>query len=200
MFEYIKGTVDKLKPSHIILEANSIGYFITISLNTFTNLNGKETVKLYIHQVIREDAHLLYGFIDQHERALFRTLLKVNGVGPKIALAILSSIEPDAFVRCVEDQNTTALQRLPGIGKKTAERLSLELRDKVSKLDHLILHENFSDSTVRLSLVQAIRGLGYSRSQSEQAIGRLNEEELSSLPLEELIKKTLTALMGSKMS
>lgn len=118
----------------MLLDVQGVGYEIQVSLTTFFELPAVgEQVTLHTHFVVREDAQLLYGFCAERERALFRTLIKVNGVGPKMALAILSGMNPDEFVRCVQGDDVTALVRLPGVGKKTAERLIVEMRDRLKE-------------------------------------------------------------------
>ena len=110
MFEYIKGAVASLKPSHIILEANSVGYFVNISLNTYTQLHGQESIKLYIHQVIREDAHPLYGFATESERELFRMLISVSGIGSNTAIMMFSSQSPEEIRNAILNENVTLLK------------------------------------------------------------------------------------------
>src|SRR5210317_1798696 len=119
-----------------MVDVSGVGYEVEASMNTFYKLPEVGTfVTLYTHFVVREDAQLLYGFADRRERSLFRQLIKVNGVGPKLALTILSGISADEFVRCVHAEDTAALVRLPGVGKKTAERLIVEVKDKLDKLE-----------------------------------------------------------------
>lgn len=126
--------VEKQAPA-LLVEVQGVGYELEAPLSTFYRLPPLgQSVVLWTHQVFREDAQLLFGFAEPAERALFRTLLKVNGVGPKLALGLLSGIEPDTFVRCVENGDVATLTKIPGIGKKTAERLIVELRDRLSSL------------------------------------------------------------------
>lgn len=132
MIGYLRGVVLDKQPAGLSLDVQGVGYEVETSLNSYYQLpEVGQQASLYIHLVIREDAHLLFGFTRLDERNLFRTLIKVNGVGPKLALAILSGIEADAFVRCIQVQDTTALIKLPGVGKKTAERLIIEMQDRL---------------------------------------------------------------------
>src|SRR5579862_1297852 len=133
MIGQIRGIILEKQPPQLLIDVQGIGYEIDAPMGTFYQLPdvGQE-VCLHTHFVVREDAHHLYGFYTRDERSLFRTLLKVNGVGPRLALTILSSVSPDEFVRCVLNNDTVSLVRLPGIGKKTAERLVIEMRDKLS--------------------------------------------------------------------
>jgi len=128
----LKGIVLEKKAPDLLLDVNGVGYELQAPMSTFYQLPAPgQGVLLHTHLVIREDAHLLFGFFAQQERALFRALIKVSGVGPKVALAILSGVTADEFVRLVREDDDTALTRIPGIGKKTAERLLLEMRDRL---------------------------------------------------------------------
>jgi len=155
-----------------------------------------EKVFLYTQFIVREEGHFLYGFSTVDERALFNQLLKVNGVGPKVALGLLSKIEVSEFVRCVEQQNILALQAVPGIGKKTAERLMMEMRDRLKILSHnqsemsvksdrLSLHQNQQDA------IAALVALGYKNQEASRAVLQIKD---SSLPLEALIRQALTSV------
>ena len=134
MITHIQGKMVEKNPDHVVVECNGLGYHVNISLQTFSNIPDQENLKLYTHLVIREDAHILFGFSTETDRSLFRTLIKVNGVGPKLALTILSGQSAEEFHRCIHDSDTQALVRLPGVGKKTAERLVIEMRDRLPDL------------------------------------------------------------------
>lgn len=132
MIGRLKGIVLEKKAPDLLLDVNGVGYELQAPMSTFYQLPATgQGVLLHTHLVVREDAHLLFGFYEQQERALFRALIKVSGVGPKVALAILSGVTADEFVRLVRQDDDTALTRIPGIGKKTAERLLLEMRDRL---------------------------------------------------------------------
>lgn len=132
MIGRIRGIIIEKQAPHLLVDVSGVGYELQAPMTTFYRLPavGQEVV-LHTHLQVREDAHVLFGFFDGRERELFRELLKVNGVGPKLALAILSGMEPDLFVKCVQEHNYNALTRLPGVGKKTAERLLIEMRDRL---------------------------------------------------------------------
>lgn len=131
MIGRLRGTLLEKQPPWLVIDVGGVGYELEASMNTLLALPGiGETVQLYTHLSIRDDAHLLYGFVREAERALFRALVRVNGVGPKLALAILSGMEQDQFIRCVMDSDVKALTRLPGVGRKTAERLIVEMHDR----------------------------------------------------------------------
>ena len=132
MIGRLKGIVLEKKAPDLLLDVNGVGYELQAPMSTFYQLPASgQGVVLHTHLVVREDAHLLFGFYDEQERALFRALIRVSGVGPKVALAILSGVTADEFVRLVRHDDDTALTRIPGIGKKTAERLLLEMRDRL---------------------------------------------------------------------
>ncbi|RAH36654.1 Holliday junction branch migration protein RuvA [Halomonas sp. SL1] len=131
MIGRLRGTLIDKQPPWLLLDVAGVGYELEASMTTLVALPGVgEDVVLHTHLTVRDDAHLLYGFAREQERALFRALIKVNGVGPKLALAILSGMDEEAFIRCVMDDDVKSLTRLPGVGKKTAERLIVEMRDR----------------------------------------------------------------------
>lgn len=135
MIGSLKGRLIHKQPPHLLIDVGGVGYEVEAPMSTFYTLPGiGAEVTLCTHLVVREDAHVLYGFGSERERRLFRELLKVSNVGPKIALALLSGINVDAFLLCIENQDTDALVRVPGVGRKTAERLIIEMRDRVKNL------------------------------------------------------------------
>jgi Holliday junction DNA helicase RuvA len=138
MIGFLRGKLVAKTPPLLTLDVNGVGYEINAPMTTFYNLPALgETIQLQTHLSIREDAHVLFGFSTEADRVMFRLLIKVNGVGPKLALAILSGQSVDEFHRCINDNDTATLIRLPGVGKKTAERLIVEMRDKLPKLEGL---------------------------------------------------------------
>jgi len=198
MIGQVRGIILEKQAPELLLEVNHIGYEINAPMSTFYRLPeiGQE-ITLFTHFVVREDAHLLYGFFSREERLLFRTLLKVNGVGPRLALTILSSIEPDEFVQCVINNDTASLVRLPGVGKKTAERLVIEMRDKLSTWQQqspveLNLLTPTSERSTRNQIVQdaisALITLGYKPQEASRAVAKVDDGALSS---EEMIRKAL---------
>lgn len=196
MIGWLDGTVvDKHQPGKLVLNVHGVGYDVETSLNTFfqlDTLNG--SVGLHIHTVVREDALLLYGFLDKEERALFRALIKVNGVGPKLAIAILSSITPNEFIQCIRQENATLLTKLPGIGKKTAERLVVEMRDSIKQFA-----ETSSDTLYKpLNLIRgqdeaisALEALGYKPQEAFKAVNKIND---GAKTCEQLIREALQVL------
>lgn len=193
MFEYIKGAVASLKPSHIIVEANSIGYFITISLNSYTQLNGQENVKLFLHQVIREDAHQLFGFATEAERELFRMLISVNGIGSNTAIMMFSSLSPDEISNAILNENVNLLKSIKGIGIKTAQRVIIDLKDKVGKSP---ISEQFvasADNTLRVEALSALVMLGFAKKPAEKEVDKILAAQ-PNLPVENVIKLALKSL------
>lgn len=134
MIGSVRGRITWKAPPQLMVEVAGIGYELEAPMSTFFNLPGLgEEVRLLTHLVVREDAHVLYAFASEEERKMFRSLIKVSGVGPKLALALLSGIQVEAFVRCVQNEDVGALTRVPGIGRKTAERLIIEMRDRLAQ-------------------------------------------------------------------
>jgi len=193
MFEYIKGAVSALKPSHIILEANSIGYFIHISLNTYTQLSGRESVKLFIHQVIREDAHLLYGFSTETERELFRMLISVNGIGSNTAIMMFSSLSPEEIRNAILNENVNLLKSVKGIGIKTAQRVIIDLKDKVVKSPIGEQIVNTTDNTLRNEALSALVMLGFMKKPAEKELDKILAAQ-PNLSVENVIKLALKSL------
>jgi Holliday junction DNA helicase RuvA len=199
MIGQLRGIILEKNPPQLVLDVNGVGYEIDASMNTFYHLpDVGQVVTLYTHFVVREDAHHLFGFYAREERALFRTLLKVNGVGPRLALTILSSIDPNEFVRCVVSNDVTSLTRLPGVGKKTAERLIIEMRDKVSDwhTPTTMLPNDLAVSSGRHRVTQdavsALIALGYKPQQASRAVSKVDDGALSS---EEIIRRALQEMV-----
>lgn len=194
MIGQLFGTILEKQPPTLVLRVGGIGYEIDAPMSTFYRLPevGQE-VTLYTHLVVREDAHLLYGFYAREDRVLFRTLLKVNGVGPRLALTILSSIEPDDFVHCVVNQEIARLVSVPGIGKKTAERLMIEMRDKLKDWSSgIVLPATNTSKPSRNQALQdaisALIALGYKPQEASRAVAKVDEGNLTS---EEIIRRAL---------
>lgn len=196
MIGWLNGTiVDKLQPGKLVLDVNGVGYDVETSLNTFFQLESlNKSIGLHIHTVVREDALLLYGFLEKQERALFRALIKVNGVGPKMAIAILSSISPDDFIQCIQQENAALLTKLPGIGKKTAERLVVEMRDSIKLFGEVSPSSNNKNSFGPVSLdeaVSALESLGYKPQEAHKVVKKIDDGTKS---CEQLIREALQIL------
>lgn len=194
MIGKLTGIITDKQPPLLLIEVNGVGYEILATMNTFYNLpEGHQPVSLHTHLIVREDAHTLYGFHSQQERQLFRTLIKVNGVGPKLALSILSGIELELFVNCVQQNDASSLVRIPGVGKKTAERLVIEMRDKLA--DWQINLNNITDPLTQTSddAISALLALGYKQKEAERAVKQVYTSDLTS---EQLIREALKGMMA----
>lgn len=193
MYDYIKGTIVVLKPSHLVLEANSIGYFISISLTTYSQLSGRESAKLYIHQAIREDAHLFYGFFTESERELFRMLISVSGIGSNTAIMMLSSISPDEIRAAILEENITLLKSIKGIGVKTAQRVVIDLKDKIGKSPASEQIVASANNTLRNEALSALMMLGFAKKPVEKELDKILASQ-PNLAVEEVIKLALKSL------
>lgn len=190
MITHITGKLITKKPPIVVIDVNGIGYEIHAPLSTFYQLPEPENnIHLLTHLSIREDAHILFGFYTEQERKLFRALIKVNGVGPKLALTILSGIETDAFVQCIQTQDESRLTHIPGIGKKTAERLIIEMKDVLSQWETAISRDVLSDpNQIMQEAIAALTALGYKPTDAKQAITKIHDPAHSS---EQLIRAAL---------
>ncbi len=194
MFEYIKGKLITKNPTFVVVETEGIGYFINISLNTFSRINDNvDEVFLLLHQIIREDANLLYGFADENERSLFRNLISVSGIGANTARMILSAMKTEEIIEAIVDNDVKTLQSIKGIGIKTAQRIVLDLRDKLVKIN--VSNEIFTDknNTIKEEALYALTLLGFPLHSAKKAIENVVENN-KSLSLEELIKQSLKLL------
>jgi len=189
MISYLVGQLVEKSTPWLVIEVNGVGYDVQASLNTFTDLPalGAE-IKLLTHFVVREDAQLLYGFADQSERQLFRTLIKINGVGAKLALAILSGMDAAAFSHCIIASDVASLTRLPGVGKKTAERLIVEMKDRLQEW-HVDLpaeqiggagNTSSSQSMILAEAETALIALGYKPVEASKSLAKLDFSEIDS--------------------
>ncbi|HET6655950.1 MAG TPA: Holliday junction branch migration protein RuvA [Gammaproteobacteria bacterium] len=190
MIGRLKGILAEKQPPRLLLDVNGVGYEVEAPMSTFYSLpKPGEPVTLLTHLAIREDAHVLYGFATAEERELFRSLIRVSGIGPKLALTILSGISVDAFGRCVEAQDTAALTRLPGVGKKTAERLVMEMRDRINADTAAKLPAGAIATTRPADEAQgALIALGY---KPQEAARMVREAGGDDLPAEEIIRLAL---------
>jgi len=193
MFEYIHGKLTELTPTYAVIESGTIGYYIQISLFTFTQVKGKTDVTLFIHQVIREDANLLYGFSDKEEREIFRLLISVSGIGANTARLILSSLNPKEVIQAVATENVTALRTIKGIGTKTAQRLIVDLKDKVGKVAVEAEILTPIDNSVVEESLSALVILGFPRATVKKVIDKLITRD-PGLRVEEIIKEALKIL------
>jgi Holliday junction DNA helicase RuvA len=198
----LRGTLAEKQPPHLVLDVNGLGYELEVPMTTLYRLPPVgETVMLHTHLVVREDAQLLYGFFERRERELFRELIRLNGVGPKLALALMSGLDVDELVRCVQAQDTSALVKIPGVGKKTAERLLVELKDRfkawetVPNLFQLVPNGPQGPAPVHSAetdAVSALISLGYKPQEASRAVAAIDAKGLTS---EELIRRSLKGML-----
>ncbi|MCA6062283.1 Holliday junction branch migration protein RuvA [Thalassolituus marinus] len=201
MIGRLQGVIVEKQAPELLLDVNGVGYEIQAPISTFAML-GKagSQATLYTHLAIREDAHQLYGFSDKAQRTLFRTLIKVSGVGPKLALAILSGMDVNAFALCVHNEDVSALTKLPGVGKKTAERLIVEMRDRLKEWQApapLWAAADQADRAVQdnmlLEAESALIALGYKPQDAAKMLNKVAAEADSS---EDLIRLALKSTLG----
>lgn len=195
MIGRIRGIILAKQPPYLLLDVNGVGYEMSAPMPTFYQLPElQEEVILYTHLVVREDAHSLYGFHTEHDRRLFRALIKVNGIGPKLALTILSGIEPSQFIQCVVNNDATQLMVIPGIGRKTAERLIIETKDVLSSW-HTTPNQSswMTDNREPVQdAIHALIALGYKPKEATQAINHIKQSSVTS---EELIRLALKQMI-----
>ncbi len=190
MIEYLNGKLIELNPAHVVIDINGMGYFVHISLSTYTQLSGQQNARLYIHQVIREDAHLLYGFHNTDERELFRMLISVSGVGANTGMLFLSSLSANEIKSSIVSDDINKLKSVKGIGLKTAQRIVVELKDKLAKEPLNANIFSVENNTCRDEALSALVTLGFARKNAEKVI----DMTLSKNPdfkVEQIIKEAL---------
>ena len=193
MIAYLKGEFVNKSPASVQVDVNGVGYDVQISLNTYSKIQHLEKGVLFTHLLIREDAHILFGFFEATEKEMFQQLVSVSGIGASTARVMLSYMKPEELIRAIINADVRTLEGIKGIGKKTAERIVLELRDKLAKQP---LETNISpmkNNTLHHDALNALTALGINRLAAEQAINKIMVNE-PNLPVEELIKKTLRIL------
>ena len=191
MIEYIKGNIAGLTPTYAIIDNNGIGYFVNISLYTFTALQNAQSATVYIYEAIREDAHTLFGFTEKNEREMFLLLISVSGVGPNSARMILSSLSPTELQTAIATSNVGALKAVKGIGAKTAQRIIVDLKDKIkAPSDSLLDIQVPANNEVYDEALAALVMLGFSQQASQKVLKKLLSES-QGLRVEKFIKQAL---------
>lgn len=193
MYEFIRGTIIERNPASVVIEAAGVGYSVNISLNTYTKLNQKTETLIYVHQVVREDAHLLFGFADKTERELFRNLISVNGVGANTANMMLSSLSPDEIATAVTTENVAVLKAVKGIGIKTAQRIIIDLKDKLGKFRENDTIFVLPDNTILNESLSALVMLGFVKRDAEKVVTKILQEQPQAT-VESVIKQALKRL------
>ena len=195
MFDFMHGILKNKEPTKAIIEVGGIGYRLVIPLNTYTRLPALESpTHLFLSQVIREDAHTLYAFIDQEERNLFEVLITLTGIGPKTAIGIIGHLDMNGLRHAILTNDIRILSKLPGIGKKTAERLVLEMKDKIQTLHKKETGSPLSPSSsdhLIVDAISALMNLGYSPIESQKAVQSARKEALQETDLGRLISLSL---------
>jgi Holliday junction DNA helicase RuvA len=190
MIGFLTGKIISSKPTQIILDVNGVGYLVNISISTFEKISDKESISLYIHTSVKEDSITLFGFYTQSEKEMFELLISISGIGTKVSLGILSGIAVDDLKDAIANGNVSRLIAIPGIGRKTAERVVLELRNKV---DSIKSDGSIKETSVKDEAVAALATLGYQRQIAEKVVRDLLSEN-PGYSLEELIRKALAGL------
>lgn len=197
MYDYIKGNIAELTPAYIVIEAAGIGFCIHIPLSVYSQLNGNSTAKLYVYQAIREDAHLLFGFMTQAERQLFLLLISVSGIGPNTARMIMSSYSAGEIQEMIATGNVAALNNIKGIGAKTAQRIIVDLKDKILKISGFETQPGqqftITENPAMEEAVSALAMLGFSTAASQKAVQQILKKD-PALRVEQVIKVALKML------
>jgi len=194
MYAYLEGKFTMKNPAQVYVDIHGVGYELNISLNTYAHIQNLEQGKLYTYLQIKEDGHTLYGFFDKGEKEMFIQLISVSGVGAATARMMLSHLKPDEVSKAIVQNNVKLLESVKGIGKKTAERLVLELRDKVNKAATDLTIPATAGNRLQQDALNALVSLGISRPQAETAIQKIIQVDSDITNLEELIKKALKAI------
>ena len=193
MITQIKGRLVEKSPTELVIDCNGLGYLVNISLNTFSLLSDSENIALFTHLQVKEDSHTLFGFYEKTERNLFRKLISVSGIGASTARTMLSSLNPEEIQRAILSEDVSTIQSVKGIGLKTAQRVIIELKDKVSLINEGSgFSVDFANSKREESL-SALEVLGYSRKQTSKVVDKLISE-ISEISVEEIIKNALNKL------
>ena len=193
MIEYIKGELAELTPTYAVIDCSGVGYLLNISLPAFTRLEGQRNAKLLVHEAIREDAHVLYGFIDEQERTLFRLLIGVSGVGANTARMILSSINAPELEIAIASGDVAKLKNVKGIGTKTAQRIIVDLKDKIKPIGDALIEQPTIVSDVFEEALAAMVMLGFARPQVHKVLIKLFDND-PTLKVETAIKKALAMM------
>lgn len=192
MITQIVGKLVEKNPTNIVIDCQGIGYEVNVSLHTFSQINNEEHIKVFTHLHVKEDAHTLYGFIDKEEREVFRRLISVSGIGTSTARVMLSSLSPSQVIEAITSEDTDTIQSVKGIGKKTAQRVIIDLKDKIGSADDVKKISN-SNNTHKKEALSALETLGYNRKKSEKIVSKIIADD-PSVSLENIIKTALKKL------
>ena len=193
MIAHIQGKLVEKTPTEVVIDCNGVGYHVNISLHTFSLLPNTDFIKLFTHLQIKEDSHTLFGFVEKSEREIFKMLLSVSGIGASIARTMLSSLEPKQIIQAIAVADVVTIQSIKGIGSKTAQRVILDLKDKVLKLYDLDEVSMFQNNTNRDEALSALEVLGFIRKSSERVVDKIVKEDPTA-SVESIIKQALKNL------
>jgi Holliday junction DNA helicase RuvA len=191
MIAQLNGRFIEKNPTLVVVDCAGVGYEVKISLNTFTSLGDKDSAVVYTRLIVREDAHILYGFHSKEEREMFNHLISVSGIGPNTSLIMLSSMLPQDIAQAIQTEDVMTIQKIKGIGAKTAQRVILDLKGKVLKLSEQSQNMFSSNNTIRFDALTALLSLGFDKKAAEKALERI---DTGSEPVEQLIKEALKVL------
>jgi len=191
MIGHLSGRLVEKNPTEVVIECAGVGYEVKISLHTFSALGSDEAVKLYTRLIVREDAHVLYGFASKEEREMFNQLISVSGIGPNTAMLMLSSLVPDEIAHAIHSEDVRTIQSIKGIGAKTAQRVIIDLKDKVLKMTFSSENIFNANNTNKFDALTALISLGFDRKAAEKALDKISTGEESA---EKLIKEALRIL------
>lgn len=203
MYEYIQGKLAEVNPAYAVIDVGGVGYILQITLNTYTTISGHDHCRLFTHQVIREDAQILFGFAEVEERELFRLLLTVSGVGPNTARLLLSSLNINELKEAILSGRVTVLKSVKGIGEKSAQRIIVDLKDKIEKGTGTVQKVELSHNTIREESLSGLVILGFPKKVAEKAVDEAIKElrqiapggsEIAPVSVERLIKEALKRL------
>ncbi len=195
MYEYISGEIKDISPSFVVLDNNGIGYFISISLNTYEKIRDKKNIILFVYQVLREDTNDIYGFADKNERQIFKLLISVSGIGANTARLMLSSLTTSEITSAIVDGDVAKIKSVKGIGLKTAQRVIVDLKDKVSKNsgDEVFDFGDFMQTDIAQEAISALTMLGFNKKQTEKYLTEIIRKN-KNLSVEDLVKLGIRAM------
>ncbi|MFO7702904.1 Holliday junction branch migration protein RuvA [Psychroflexus maritimus] len=193
MITQIAGKLVEKNPTHVVIDCNGVGYFLNISLYTFEQIPNEEFLKLYTHLQVREDAHTLYGFYTQPEREVFRKLISVSGIGASTARLMFSSLSPEEIIQAIAQADVDTIKSIKGIGAKTAQRVIIDLKDKITQVETSLEKLTFKDNTHKEEALSALETLGYTKKQAEKVVAKI-VKQTPDASVESIIKLALKNL------
>lgn len=193
MITQIAGKLVEKNPTHVVIDCNGVGYFLNISLYTFEQVPNEEFLKLYTHLQVREDAHTLYGFYTQPEREVFRKLISVSGIGASTARLMFSSLSPEEIIQAIAQADVDTIKSIKGIGAKTAQRVIIDLKDKITQVETSLEKLTFKDNTHKEEALSALETLGYTKKQAEKVVAKI-VKQTPDASVESIIKLALKNL------